>query len=170
MLLLTGPPGAGKTTVAGLLAADAARPTVHLVTDEFYRAIRTGFVLPFLPEAQRQNEVVIDVIAGAVATYARGGYDVVVDGILGPWFLAPFRALDLPVTYVVLRPSLETTVARGTARGGAELTDVEAITGMHKAFADLGELERCVLDSGGLTSAETAALVERVVAAGTHLL
>ncbi|MGI5499758.1 hypothetical protein [Lentzea sp. CA-135723] len=42
------------------------------MTDGFYRAISTGFVLPFLPEAQRQNEVVIEVIAGAVATYARG--------------------------------------------------------------------------------------------------
>ncbi|GLY50469.1 AAA family ATPase [Lentzea sp. NBRC 102530] len=170
VLVLTGPPGAGKTSVAALLARAADRPSVHLVTDEFYRAIRTGFVLPFLPEAQRQNEVVIDVIAGAVATYARGGYDVVVDGIIGPWFLAPFRSLDVPVSYVVLRPSLETTLARGTARGNGELTDASAITGMHEAFADLGPLEHHVLDSGDLSTAETAALVRQVVAAGTHRL
>ncbi|WP_394619490.1 AAA family ATPase [Lentzea sp. JNUCC 0626] len=170
VVILTGPPGAGKTTVAALIASDASRPTVHLVTDEFYRAIRTGFVLPFLPEAQRQNEVVIDVIAGAVATYARGGYDVMVDGIIGPWFLAPFRSLDVPVSYVVLRPSLETTLARGMARGAGELTDASAITGMHEAFADLGPLERHVLDSGSLSTAETAVAVRRAVSAGAHRL
>ena len=51
VLLLTGPPGSGKTTVARLVATDAPRPTVHVTTDEFYRAIRTGFVPPYLPGA-----------------------------------------------------------------------------------------------------------------------
>ena len=64
MIILTGPPAAGKTTVAELITSDASGPTVHLTTDLFYRAIRTGFVLPYLPEAARQNEVVIDAIIG----------------------------------------------------------------------------------------------------------
>ena len=55
VIILTGPPGAGKTTVAGLLAANASVPTVNLTTDLFYRAIRTGFVRPYQPEAHRQN-------------------------------------------------------------------------------------------------------------------
>ena len=42
VIILTGPPREGKTTVAELVARDADRPTVHLVTDPFYRAIRTG--------------------------------------------------------------------------------------------------------------------------------
>jgi adenylate kinase family enzyme len=56
--ILTGPPGAGKTAVAEILSSAADRPTVHLLTDSSYRSIRSGFVLPFLPAAQRQNEVV----------------------------------------------------------------------------------------------------------------
>ncbi|HEX4702276.1 MAG TPA: AAA family ATPase [Pseudonocardiaceae bacterium] len=173
MIILTGPPAAGKTTVAALLAADASVPTVHLVTDWFYRSIRTGFVLPFLPEAERQNEVVIEAIVGTVATFARGGYDVVVDGIVGPWFLPPFRAVsaheDLALSYVVLRPDLDTTLSRAKERVG-ELKDVDAITGLHGAFARLGDLEGHAIDTGDLDVDQTAAEVRRVLASGDYRL
>jgi cytidylate kinase len=174
VLLLTGAPGSGKTTVAALVAADAARPTVHVTTDEFFRAIRTGFVPPYLPESERQNEVVVDAIVAAVAVYARGGYDVVVDGIIGPWFLPPYRKAaadgEWTMSYVVLRPDLETTLDRARQRVDTELKNVEAITGLYGAFADLGELEPHVIDTTQLDATQTAAEVRKAVASGTYRL
>jgi cytidylate kinase len=174
VLIVTGPPGAGKTTVAELLAVNAKAPTVHLTTDLFYRSIRAGFVLPFLRQAQRQNEVVIEAIVGTLATFARGGYDVVVDGIIGPWFLAPFRAASerdhLAMSYVVLRPDLNITLSRATERHGTELRDVDAITGLHGAFAQLGDLEDHAIDTGNLDAEQTAAEVRRLLLSGKYRL
>jgi len=161
LILLAGPPGAGKSAVAGAFASAAARPTVHLPTDSLYVWIRSGFVLPYLPAAQHQNEVVTTVMIDAALAYAHGGYDVVLDGILGPWLLDSFRSAcaraEVSMSYVVLRPSLEVTLARARSRAGHQLTETEPIVGLYGAFADLGPLESHVLDSSAQTVAETVA-------------
>ncbi|GAA4529645.1 AAA family ATPase [Amycolatopsis samaneae] len=173
VVILTGPPGAGKSTVARLLA-DAVSPSVHLHTDDFYAYIRNGAILPYLPEAQRQNEVVTTVLAQAAAGYAEGGYEVFCDGVVGPWFLDPFRIAakqhGVPLHYVVLRPDEATTVTRAGGRGADALTDPEPVRAMHRQFADLGEFEPHALDSTGLDATATAAAVRDALAGETHRL
>jgi cytidylate kinase len=163
IFIISGPPGSGKTSVARMLADTAERPTTHVVTDSFYMAIRKGFVLPYLPEAAQQNEVVIDAIVASMMVYARGGYDVVVDGIIGPWSLAPFVQASLHdkvgLSFVVLRPSLRETLSRAMGREGEELKASGPLKGLYQAFENLGELEKHVIDSTSDSIEET---VERV--------
>jgi chloramphenicol 3-O-phosphotransferase len=149
VLILTGSPGSGKTTTAAALAKEPGAPKVHLHTDDFWHFIKNGAIAPYLPEADEQNAVVIDILAKAAEGYAKGGYFVVVDGIVGPWFLDPFRTLSVPLHYIVLRPPLDVAIARCRERGGETLTDPGPIASLHRQFAVLGELERHGLPTDG---------------------
>jgi hypothetical protein len=103
VVILSGPPGVGKTTIAGQLVARGGAPGVHLHADDFWGFIRHGGIAPYLPEARAQNGVVMGVLVQAAAQYASGGFLVVLDGVVGPWFLDRFGGIGVPLHYLVLR-------------------------------------------------------------------
>jgi predicted kinase len=164
VIVLTGPPGAGKSTVSRGLAAGFAR-AVHLRTDDFWRAIVAGAIPPYRPESDAQNHTVLDVIAGAAYTYAAGGFATVVDGIVGPWMLDHIlaearRHPAVPLHYVVLRPTRDVALARAQDRTAADaLVNETPIVTMWDQFADLGRFESHVLDT---TNQDVLATVEAV--------
>lgn len=142
VLIVSGPPGSGKTTLAAALAARRS-PSVHLESDLLYRAIRNGYADPWLRVAHEQNQVVVRAGARAAATFAGGGYFTVVDGVALPWALAVYReeafAAGVDVRPVVLPPPLEECLRRAAARaaGGGFALEPEAIRVMHAQFAAL---------------------------------
>ncbi len=169
VLVITGPPGVGKTTVAGILALRSPR-AVHLESDVFFRFVRSGYVEPWKPESHEQNRVVMDIIASAAAGYAAAGYETIVDGIVIPdWFLEPLAAVlegaGHAVAYAVLRAPASTCIERVRGREGVPL-EPGSVEQLCQSFADLGEYERNAIELDGEGPEEAADLVSRRLADG----
>ncbi len=151
--MVTGPPGAGKTTVARILSG-LFEPSARVAGDEFFNFIDRGYLEPWTRAAHGQNEVVIEAAAAAAGRLAAGGYTVVYDGVIGPWFLETFgRATGLPrLHYAILLPPERLCLDRIASRVGNGFTDLDAAAGMYADFA------RAVIDSRHvLTSLEAPA-------------
>jgi predicted kinase len=165
ILIVTGSPGVGKTTTAGILAARST-PAVHLEADAFFRFIRSGYVEPWEPESHEQNRIVMRIVADAAAGYAEAGYFTIIDGIVIPaWFLEPLRdalqGAGYPVAYAVLRAPLSICAERVRNRERVPGADSSVIKQLWQSFADLGELERNALDIGDRSPEDAADMVAR---------
>jgi predicted ABC-type ATPase len=146
LLIVTGPPGAGKSTVSRLLAG-AFDSSVLVEGDAFFGFLASGAIAPWLPESNVQNEVVTEAAAAATGRFARGDYATVYDGVVGPWFLPTFaHATGLTtLDYVILLPSLERCVAGVRHRVGHVFTDEDATRKMYDEFATASIDDRHVL-------------------------
>jgi cytidylate kinase len=94
IVIISGSPGSGKSTITQILAENSPyEKTVHIHTDDFYKYICKGYIEPWQNGAGEQNATVLETIALCAKSFADGGYEVFVDGVIGPWFINPWVKL-----------------------------------------------------------------------------
>jgi hypothetical protein len=156
LLLLTGSPGCGKTTIAPLVA-DHAPLSACLDLDWFFAKLRQGAIEPWREEAHQQNRVVLSAAASAVATFSAGGYFTVAEGILFPTmvdlFVTACEPLGIDLHYAVLRAPLPVVLSRVQSRSmepehrGA-LSDESVVDDLWTQFERHGVAARHCVDAG----------------------
>lgn len=159
LVVVTGPPGAGKSSVSEQLA-DKFRPSALVAGDSFFAMIRQGYIVPWLPQARHQNSVIIEA-AGAAAGRLAEVCCVVYDGVLGPWFLPTFlSATGLSyLHYAILLPPLEVCLERVRHRVGHGFSDLPVTRDMYQQFDDAAVATRHLITEPDDDPARLAELI-----------
>ena len=176
LTIITGCPGTGKTTVSKQIARSFDKG-VYIEGDAFFRFIDNP-IPPTEPESHDQNRTVLGATFTAAKVYLAGGYDVVVDGIFGPWFLkevaqdllAEPSALIASPTYIILTAEEDETLHRATTRPDADKFAVEGVRQMYQAFERGSVYDGHKLATSGQSVSATVKEVANAVAEGTHQL
>ncbi|PYZ93379.1 hypothetical protein CR194_09350 [Salipaludibacillus keqinensis] len=175
IMIITGSPGIGKSTLASIVAKESSfSKSVHMHTDDFYDFIQKGAIPPFLPESQEQNLIVIEAFLEAAKRFARGGYDVIIDGIVGPWFIEPWLKVvqdHYEVHYIILRATKEETMKRAINRTKLdEDTNTELVEKMWDQFNNLGSYEPNIIDTTNQSTEQSVATIKDRVEKKSSLL
>jgi len=167
LIVVTGPPGAGKTTVARALSG-LFELSALVSGDQFFAFIDQGYIAPWTAAAHHQNEIVIGAAAAAAGRLATGGYTVIYDGVIGPWFLEAFGVAAglASLHYAILLPPEELCLERIQSRTGHGFRDRGAARHMYREFAT-AEVDPRHLVVGTEEAAVLASRLHHLVGEGT---
>jgi len=162
-LILSGTPGAGKTTVARLLA-DGLPRSAHVGGDEVSLMVASGGVGPVSePRAEAERQLLLRAhnICSLANNFAAFGFYPVLDHVV-----SNRRVLDVmvglltprPVLFVTLAPTLELAAARNAGRAASEQVH-GGFAALRQEMSDELSLVGWWFDTSALTPEQTATTI-----------
>jgi gluconate kinase len=131
VVLLTGPPGAGKSTVSEAFTAQAAGTWAYVEQDEIRKQVRTGYADPSQPwtdETQAQWDASIGICADMARRYQGIGVNSLIDCSMSSRRVPKWEQTFTGISYqvMVLLPDVEVALVRNNQRSGAaRLTETQ---------------------------------------------
>ncbi|MBI2760850.1 MAG: AAA family ATPase [Chloroflexi bacterium] len=178
VVIVTGPAGAGKSTVSRALCARFAR-AAHINVDEIrWKVIVSGYVSPEAAgeeakEARRQRSLATRNASALASNFAADDFVAVIDDVLEqPHELDEYLAYlgGLQVAFVTLLPDADTVRRRDEDRSPDDSMGERALE-LHRIISENGETRGLRLDTSNLTVEETVdVLLERLDEAWVSVL
>jgi chloramphenicol 3-O-phosphotransferase len=139
VVMLSGPVGAGKTTVARELIAISPAPLCYIEGDTFWSLFAKSDAKP----RRERFRLLMRSVTAAAVPLARGGYDVLLDFSFPLDFLAVACKIlkEIPLDFVMLRPSLATCEQRAAARPEGKIDDYSSYRDFYTMFEGLPKHE-----------------------------
>ncbi|MFF7455802.1 AAA family ATPase [Kitasatospora sp. NPDC008115] len=172
-VLLIGPAGAGKTTVARFWAERRPTPTAHISLDDVREWVQSGFANPqsgWNNASEAQYRLARRTCGFACRNYLANGISCIIDDAvfpdrpaigLGGWK----RHIGPGMIPVVLLPSLDSVLGRNARRGGNRRLGDEEVARIHGRMAGWYNSGLPIIDNSHLDVAATAAELDRVILA-----
>ncbi len=135
--VISGCPGSGKTSLASRLA-QRTQSGVHLVTDDF-RHYLSHPIDPSTPASHTQNTVITKAFLAAAMEFDLAGYQVYVDGVIGPWWLETIESVFPTFDYLLLHAALATVTSRAAQRAQTRQQSAAPalVQEMHRQFEEI---------------------------------
>ncbi|MFJ5122178.1 AAA family ATPase [Kitasatospora sp. NPDC088548] len=172
-VLLIGPAGAGKTTVARHWAERRPTPTAHISLDDVREWVQSGFANPqsgWNNASEAQYRLARRTCGFACRNYLANGISCIIDDAvfpdrpaigLGGWK----RHIGPGMIPVVLLPSLDSVLTRNARRSGNRRLGDEEVARIHGRMAGWYNSGLPIIDNSHLDVAATAAELDRVILA-----
>ncbi|MFI1867076.1 AAA family ATPase [Streptomyces jumonjinensis] len=171
-VLLIGPAGAGKTTVARRWANRRRAPTAHISLDDVREWVCSGFADPqygWNEHSEAQYRLARRTCGFAARNFLANGISCVIDDAvfpdrpvvgLGGWK----RHVGPGLLPVVLLPGLETVLERNAERSGNRRLSDEEVAGIHGRMAGWYGSGLPIIDNSGYDVETTARVLDEVLA------
>ena len=176
IILLSGPPGAGKTTVAEALCERFDRMLLVEV-DGLRQMVRAGYRHPWAGDSQAREQLRLGARnAAAIARESiRARYSVVITDVVtaeaAGWYREAFSGSGVTAQLVTLLPTLRETLRRDAGRPETLPSRARSLHGQLAAEWEAGQLPGALLDSSPDADGRvTADRVQDLISRGRALL
>ncbi|GGQ77185.1 AAA family ATPase [Kitasatospora griseola] len=175
-VLLIGPAGAGKTTVARHWAERRPTPTAHISLDDVREWVQAGFANPqsgWNTASEAQYRLARRTCGFACRNYLANGISCIIDDAvfpdrpaigLGGWK----RHIGPGMIPVVLLPGLDRVLTRNAERSGNRRLSDDEVARIHGRMAGWRTSGLPIIDNSNLTVPETAAALDQAILTRLH--
>lgn len=166
VILLSGPPGAGKTTLAERIAENMNGVSVHIEGDNLYNMVKSGWVHPSDDQDKFYLSILWDNMFSLISNFTKQNMNVIVDYVFSKEQLFSMvdriKSFRVNIKVVVISSKIDTIIIRDKQRTGVACVGEERIRQIVEDFNSDIIPERYLLenDDADLDDLVTAVLNE----------